>query len=317
VSSSRVTVVIPAYRSERWIEGCLEGLAGQTHADFEVVVVNSSSERPTRDIVTGAMPGATFVQSPVRLLPHDARAAGIACTGGELIAFLDPDCRPEPDWLELLVRRADEGMHAVAGAVVPAEGASRFETAAFACKQRVLLPGPSRLIRWAPTASLLVRRSAYIAVGGFPAQLFAGDVVLGERLTRAGMPTLFEPRARAAHRYEESPRRFLSERLSRGVDYGRVRPSLEGWSAPRRAIQVCATPLAALRLVLRTTAAAGQARLDLGARGVAWVVAGQACWALGEAAGYLRPSAPDRRREPQEVAEASRSAASRFRDPSV
>jgi hypothetical protein len=46
-------------------------------------------------------------------------------------------------------------------------------------------------------------------------------------------------------------------------------------------------------------------------------VAGQACWALGEAAGYLRPSAPDRRREPQDVAEASRSADGRFRDPSV
>lgn len=286
-ASPHVTVVVPAYHSEAAIGQCLASLSGQTYQDFEVVVVNSSDPQPTGALVERALPTATLVQSDERLLPHDARAAGIRVARGSLIAFLDPDCRAHPDWLERLVGHADDGEQAVAGSVVPEPGASRFEIAAFVCKQRFLLPRGRGRLRWAPTANLLVSRSAYDAAGGFPVGIFAGDVVLGERLARTGVRTYVDPEAQVEHRYDETPIGFLRERFVRGVDYGRVRPALQGWGQGRRFSHVLAAPLAALRLSGRAVRAADQAGLELGRSGRAWVVLGQTAWALGESVGYL------------------------------
>ena len=88
MSAPRVSVIVPAYRSEERIGACVEGLADQGFTAFEVVVVNSSEEEPTRARVAHGCPQARFVQSPTRLLPHDARNVG-ACRSA-------PRQRPRP-----------------------------------------------------------------------------------------------------------------------------------------------------------------------------------------------------------------------------
>ena len=46
--SERVSVVIVSYNSSAWLEGCLDSLYGQTHAPFEIIVVdNAFSKSPT------------------------------------------------------------------------------------------------------------------------------------------------------------------------------------------------------------------------------------------------------------------------------
>jgi len=79
---------------------------------------------------------------------------------------------------------------------------------------------------------------------------------------------------------------FLRERLGRGIDFGRVRPELEGWSTRRTAAQVLATPLAGGRATAATLRAAATAGLRLGPGGSATVLAGQLAWVAGEAIGY-------------------------------
>jgi len=105
----RVSIVRPAYHSDDTGEGSLRAIESQTFRDFEVIVVNSSPESRTGEIVTSRFPSVRFVQSPVRLYPHAARNRGVEDATGELIVFTDPDCIAAEDWLEKLVEAVDRG----------------------------------------------------------------------------------------------------------------------------------------------------------------------------------------------------------------
>ena len=62
----RVSVVLPAYFSDGSIAQCLDAIHAQTFQDFEVIVVNSSPESRTKEIVTSRFPRVIFEQSSTR-----------------------------------------------------------------------------------------------------------------------------------------------------------------------------------------------------------------------------------------------------------
>jgi hypothetical protein len=157
---------------------------------------------------------------------------------------------------------------------------------AFACKFRAVLPGGPPVRPFGQTANLLVERTAFDLVSGFRPGLFSADVALCVDLRRIGVRVAFEPAAVVRHGYDDDLGSFLRERLSRGADFGRVRPELEGWSTRRTAAQVLATPIAGIRATAATLRAAGAAGIRLGPGGSAAVLAGQLAWVAGEAAGY-------------------------------
>ncbi len=139
----RVSVVIAAYHSDAVIEGCLEALRRQTINDFEVIVVNSSPEDRTREIVTTRFPEVRFLENTTRLLPHAARNQGVQVAGGSFLVFTDADCRGAPDWIERLLEAQTKGHEVVAGSIEP-EGTSWFELGIHLCKYSFRLSSIAR-----------------------------------------------------------------------------------------------------------------------------------------------------------------------------
>ncbi len=45
-----ITIIVPAYNVERYVERCLDSLAGQTSRNFKVVLVNDGSTDRTEEI---------------------------------------------------------------------------------------------------------------------------------------------------------------------------------------------------------------------------------------------------------------------------
>ena len=90
-SSPRWSVVVAAYRSDSVIRECLEALREQTVSDLEVIVVNSSPEDRTRQIVSD-FPEFRLIESPNE--PPMMR-------GCELVSIL-----PFPDSVDRFRRRA-------------------------------------------------------------------------------------------------------------------------------------------------------------------------------------------------------------------
>ena len=93
----------------------LEALARQTVAPDEIIIVldDQIGERAAEEL-RRSYPHAKFVSSK-KSNYFDAKNAGAAAAAGDIVALLDSDCVPAPDWLELLLSRLVDGVDGVAG----------------------------------------------------------------------------------------------------------------------------------------------------------------------------------------------------------
>jgi CDP-glycerol glycerophosphotransferase len=89
----RISVVVPIYNVESYLEPCLQSLAAQTIDDWEAILVNDGSTDSSAEIAEAfAARDARFrvVTRPNGGLSA-ARNTGIDVAGGEFLAFLDSD----------------------------------------------------------------------------------------------------------------------------------------------------------------------------------------------------------------------------------
>ena len=96
-----VSIILPVYNGERFLDSALKSIFSQTYRAFEVIVVDDGSTDSTADIAHG-YPVRYFAQSNSG--PGKARNNGIDYARGELIAFLDADDIYLPEKLEKQVR---------------------------------------------------------------------------------------------------------------------------------------------------------------------------------------------------------------------
>lgn len=196
----KVTVVIPAYNEAQYLAGCLACLDRQTLArsEFEVIVVDNGSTDATPEIARQA---GSRVGAEVRLLilPKTSISAvrnfGAAQARGEVLAFLDADCVPDPDWLELGLRLAPKAGVWGAHYRIP-EDATWVGRTWFDYQAKVV-GGPATFL---PGGDMFFWRKNFEAVGGFnETARTSEDVELCARVRAAGMPVLAMPELAVVH----------------------------------------------------------------------------------------------------------------------
>ncbi len=103
-----ISVIIPTLSRPGLLTQCLEALARQTYPRerFEVIVADDGSPEPVIGVVDAFRHrlDVTYLQLP-HAGPGAARNAGAAPARGDLLAFTDDDCEPEPGWLDALAGR--------------------------------------------------------------------------------------------------------------------------------------------------------------------------------------------------------------------
>ncbi len=287
-----VSVVIPAYLSHDTLADCLTSLRGQTHRAFETIVVDSSPDDRCAAIV-GRFLEVRFLRHPARLLPHAARNRGAAIARGRLLVFTDPDVSFDRRWLAQLVRSHRESGDVVSGAI-ECRGSRWLDRGVHLCKfSKWLAAGSPRPIDCAPTANLLVSRSLYTSLGGFPDDEFLGDLVFSWRAVERGETLRFEPAAVVSHHHLHGFRSFLAERFERGILFAGVRTR---WHRERRSVAlfylaVTVLPIRFLRILALVAGQSCRAGFAWTARYLATlpvVAAGHAASLAGEAVGYAR-----------------------------
>ena len=100
----KVSVIVPAYNLEVYIEACLSSLLNQTLKDIEIIVVNDGSTDTTQEKIE------KFAQKDKRIIPillenggvGNARNHGISISKGEYIGFVDGDDYVDNDYFEKL-----------------------------------------------------------------------------------------------------------------------------------------------------------------------------------------------------------------------
>lgn len=161
-----ITVIVPAYNAAATLGACLESLCRQTRPPLEIIVVDDCSRDGTADVARRH--GAKVIALGQNSGPGVARNAGAAAAVGEILAFTDSDCVPPPDWLERITAPLE------AAGVVAATGGyagpvretflTRLQDQVLHVRQRGL---PAE-IESTITSNFACKRSAFLAVGGFP-----------------------------------------------------------------------------------------------------------------------------------------------------
>jgi GT2 family glycosyltransferase len=104
---ARVTVVIPNWNGERFLELCLGSLRGQSFRDFETILVDNGSTDGSLGFVAEKFPEVKTISLGGNRGFAKAVNAGIEASATEFVALLNNDTEQDPGWLGSLVSAAE------------------------------------------------------------------------------------------------------------------------------------------------------------------------------------------------------------------
>lgn len=217
-----VSIIINTFNRARSLARTLESLSWLRYEKFEVVVVNGPSTDDTTSVLD-AYADRIKIGSCSDANLSISRNVGLAMASGEIVAYLDDDAIPEPDWLNALsALYVDPRVGCVAGYIRDHTGytfqckvtvcdrfgdAEGYDTVEAALASGAVMQGPGSARYLSPTgANSSFRRCALVGIGGFD-EVFAyfldeTDVAL--RLIDAGWKVVYQPAAEVHHKFASS-----------------------------------------------------------------------------------------------------------------
>lgn len=214
VARPDVTVVMLTYNRWDLTKEALRLLAEVTEPRYEVVIVDNASTDGTLDELAH-ISGATVLRNPRNFGFGPANNQGAAMARGKYLLLLNSDAWVRPGWLEPLleVADADRGIAAVAPKLLYPDGRLQEAGSILWRDARVRQYGDGdvanrpeynfrRTVDYASAACLLVRRSAFNAVGGFDprfAPVYYEDVDLCLALAAGPGRVVYQPRSVVEH----------------------------------------------------------------------------------------------------------------------
>jgi GT2 family glycosyltransferase len=246
------SVIIPLFNKADLTRSCLAALIGATPPDlYEVVLVDNGSTDDTGALLDELDGDVTIIRNPQNLGFARACNQGAAAASGEHLVFLNNDTEVQAGWLEPLIGTADA--HPTVGAVGSkllypdgtlqhagvwivdnrVQGILEARHRWHGQQDTVAEADVAQAVQAVTAAAMLVRASAFTAVGGFDEGYWNGneDLDLCLQLGAAGWTIVYQPASRVVH-YESAsgPERWTKVgenilRLTRRW-HGRVTPDV-------------------------------------------------------------------------------------------
>ncbi|MBK5269374.1 MAG: glycosyltransferase [Bacteroidia bacterium] len=219
-----ISVLICSRNGGATIRDTMEGLLKVDYPNFEVIVVNDGSTDKLPDIVS---------EYPVRLIStpnrglSNARNTAMMEAKGEIVAYIDDDAYPDPQWLRYLAYAYSTTSHAGIGGpnIVPEEDGFVAICVANAPGGPVHVLITDEIAEHIPGCNMSFRRDVLLEIGGFdPIYRAAGDDVdICWRIQHTGRTIGFHPAAFVWHHRRNSIKAFWKQQKG----YGKAEALLE------------------------------------------------------------------------------------------
>jgi len=214
-----VSFIIVNYNDRAHLGLCLDAIAQHAVAiPHETIVVDNGSTDDSVDVITATRTGFTLLRNADNVGFGRAMNRGAAAGRGEFLALLNTDVFLRPGTLEPLLVELDRcpSTGAVGPALRTPDGGYQVSfggrrTFGRELLQKLFLNARQarslkkrrrrRVVGWVSAAFLVVRRSAFEAVGGFDEEFFLyfEDIDLCLRLREACWDIVYLPAAEAEH----------------------------------------------------------------------------------------------------------------------
>ena len=217
----RVSVIIACPGPSTYLDEALEGLSRQTLPPHEIIVLPDEAPiaEPRQEEGNGPAEPAvgttrTFANVRVvptgRVRPAEKRNLGIELATGDVIAFLDDDASPQPQWLAQACRHfSRDKVGAVGGPAITPPRDPFLAQLGGAVYESPLVSGTARFryvserlrkVDDIPSCNLLVRANVLREVGGFNTRYWPGeDTILCLDIVRRGHEMVYDPFAVVFH----------------------------------------------------------------------------------------------------------------------
>lgn len=220
----KVSIVVCSYNGATTIRDTLDALGKLEYPDYEVIVVNDGSTDDTESI-------ALEYDCQLVSLPNgglsSARNVGMRQATGEIVAYIDDDAYPDPQWLKYLAYSfLKRDVCGVGGPnLLPPEDGLVAECISHAPGGPCHVLETDFLAEHIPGCNMAFRKSALEAVDGFDPQFVTAgdDVDLCWRMIERGWKIGFHPSAVVWHHRRPSLRAYWKQQFG----YGKAEALLE------------------------------------------------------------------------------------------
>jgi glycosyltransferase involved in cell wall biosynthesis len=217
-----ISVIVPFQTRTSFVDECLSHLEQQTFRDFDIFLV------PDEPLPLEGSRLHIISSGPV--LPNRKRQIAAEATSAEILAFIDDDAYPDPEWLATAVRHfSDPNVVAAGGPAITPPGDSprqRASGAIFAARivssttRRRYIPGAACDVDVLPSCNLLIRREAFLRDADASVAYWPGeDTLVCLFATRDGKRIVYDPAVLVYHHR----RAVFAAHLRQVWSYGRFR----------------------------------------------------------------------------------------------
>ncbi|MBI3939691.1 MAG: glycosyltransferase family 2 protein [Acidobacteria bacterium] len=218
-----ISIIVVNWNGLRFLDECLESLAGQTWTRKEFILVDNGSADGSRELVISwaeRLPNAQTILLPTNTGFCRANNIAFSRARGEWIALFNTDAVADPNWLQELVRYGDASQHVgmlaskilfhnpsnvidKVGHLIYWDGQNRGRGTMETDVGQYDDPGE---ILWPDACAALYHRQVFEETDGFDEMFFAfgDDADLGMRARLLGWKAWYVPSAVVHHRHSAS-----------------------------------------------------------------------------------------------------------------
>jgi len=217
-----ISVIIPCKNHAEELRNCLAGFRYiRVQIPFEIIVVDSANDPKVLSVVQN-FPEIKLIRSKEGLDAAPARNLGVCHSKGDILAFIDADCIPTSNWLQVAWDALCQGAQIVGGAVSDVPPLKPIPSADNILQFADLSIGrPAGPIDFLPGCNMAVKREAFQEVGGFPLRKNIEDVFFSSMIAgRWPGKCKYIPNMKLFHNGRENLRDFWMHQYQFGHQRG-------------------------------------------------------------------------------------------------
>ncbi|WP_068111374.1 glycosyltransferase [Tropicimonas marinistellae] len=295
-----VSVVIPCKGNPEALVWLLRDVLAQAlDRSFEVIVVDAWSDDTIK--AAAEAEGARVVRQGSGHLPGAARNLGANAAQGEVLVFVDADCRVQPGWLAAAVATLESGARLATGPVADLTPRHPIARADNLLQFADLPPErPAGTLHMAPSCNIAIHAEDFANLGGFQHRegLATGeDVDFCERLTALWPEGIrFNPQMQVRHAGRRTIAGMIRHHHAFGYSRGKLRLLLTDRQVRLAGMAVMAPAVVLRRLIYIFGRVTALSPLKLPATALVspFLLIGAAAWTVGFRKGLHEVDPPPR-----------------------